>query len=91
MLGDMPWVQGDTLQQLIAAYDDNHIVVPCYNGETGHPVIFPSACFGALEKLEGDRGGKAVITANQAIVKQVAVGDPNILKDIDTPADLARG
>jgi molybdenum cofactor cytidylyltransferase len=89
MLADMPWIEPSTLEQLIATFDGRSIVIPDYKGKQGHPVIFPRWCFSALTELTGDGGGKPIIQRHSDMVKLLAVNDANILRDIDTPADIS--
>lgn len=93
LLGDMPFLNPDTLKTIFNAYIDNEskdpIIYPTYNGKPGHPVLFDRAYFDELELLEGDVGAKSVIDAHPDKVITVEVDDENIFRDIDTPDDLA--
>jgi len=91
-LGDMPFVQAETIESVLGAYEfhkaSQPIVVPCKNGELGHPVLFDAAYFDEIEALTGDRGARPVIDAHLDKVHKINLEDPGILRDIDTPADL---
>jgi molybdenum cofactor cytidylyltransferase len=63
------------------------IVVPRYNGEPGHPVLFDKAVYGDLMKLSGDRGARGLIDSFGAAVLSVDVDQPRPV-DIDRPADI---
>jgi len=84
LLGDMPRLQPATLATLAAAPG---IVVPQHNGQSGNPVRWPRRHFPALAALTGDTGGKALFQHLEIDV--LAVDDPGILADIDTPQALA--
>ena len=43
MLGDMPLVTATHINQLIAAFDGEGIVVATCNGKTGNPALFPKS------------------------------------------------
>jgi molybdenum cofactor cytidylyltransferase len=90
LLGDMPWIAQATFGQLLSLAGADHIVVPTFNGEPGHPVIFGRRFWPELLQVSGDRGGRSVLVANPAAVRKVAVDDPGILRDVDTPAALPR-
>ena len=94
LLADMPYVKPETIRALLDTYRANQakqpIVLPSMNGQTGHPVIFPQACFDEIEALEGDVGARSVIDARPDRVMTVEVNDPGIFRDIDTPADLSK-
>ena len=89
-LGDMPFVQDATLAALrdavVHAADARTIAVPVYGGRRGNPVAFGAGHLGALLALGGDQGARRLLTAHP--VTEIAVDDPGILRDIDTPADL---
>lgn len=91
-LADMPWISTATYRQVAMAVADHRIVIPEYsqNGtkHPGHPVGFGSAFAQQLQALSGDRGGKAIVSANQAAVLRLNVKDPAILLDIDYPDDI---
>lgn len=88
LLGDMPWILPATITQLAAQADAEHIVVPTYNGEPGHPVIFGRQFWPALLGLEGDTGARSVLLANAHAVRRVAVADAGVVRDVDTPQAL---
>lgn len=87
-LGDMPFINPDTIRMMLKAVDTSHsIVVPQYNGQDGHPVIFSAMHFASLRKLNGDKGGRGIIAACPNTL-HFAVNDAGINRDIDTPEAL---
>ncbi len=89
----MPLVQTATLDLLIAALDDDsHALacVPTLHGRRGNPVLWRSALFDALLTLSGDRGGRPLLARHATAVREVAVQDPGVLEDFDTPERLAQ-
>jgi molybdenum cofactor cytidylyltransferase len=87
-LGDMPWVAPSTYRALVDNWraSDAGIVVPTYEGERGNPVVFGARHFDALERVEGDTGGRALMASEP--VERVAVDDPGIHLDVDRVRDL---
>lgn len=86
-LADMPFVEVATITLIAQALADGaQIVVPVYQGQRGNPVGFSRALFAELEQLEGDQGARALLKIHP--VREVAVNDSGILRDIDTPQDL---
>lgn len=86
-LGDMPFLQGATVQALcdaLAAGAD--IAAPVCGGRRGNPVGFGTARVQALLALTGDEGARRIVRG--APVVEVDVDDPGIFRDIDTAADL---
>jgi molybdenum cofactor cytidylyltransferase len=87
-LADMPYLQPATLRALLAALEAGaDIAAPVYRGQRGNPVGFSRRHLPQLLQLQGDQGARSLLKAFP--VTEVAVDDPGILRDIDTPADLA--
>lgn len=86
-LGDMPRVQPATIAALARAVEQGaDIAVPVYQEQRGNPVAFGRRHLPQLLALTGDQGARGIVR-NQP-VNEVAVGDPGILLDVDTPSDL---
>lgn len=94
-LADMPLIQSETYQSLVAAFNTAHqITVPCLrntaqektpeSAQYGHPVIFPARFKQALLVLHGDKGAKAILKQYSSDVQMVSVDDPGIRQDFDT-------
>jgi CTP:molybdopterin cytidylyltransferase MocA len=39
--------------------------------------------------LEGDAGARRLVSDNEIDLVKIPVGDPGVIRDIDTPGDLA--
>lgn len=98
---DMPFVTAQTLQALSAraqAIDSPAIIRPRldqrlrYQGKDripyGHPIGWHHSYFEALTECQGDQGARTLLRRYSAQIIEVEVGDPGIVMDIDTPADL---
>lgn len=59
-----------------------------YHRDEGHPVRFAARLLGELASLGGDRGARALFSRHAVL--RLAVSDPGIIEDVDTPADLGR-
>lgn len=90
MLADMPWVDLGSIAQLLEHFREDKIIVPSYQGHRGHPVLFSSRWFSALQALSGDRGARQILRDNPESVVTVAVDDRAILLDVDLPEDVGR-
>ena len=62
------------------------IVAPAWQGQRGHPVGFSAHYCGALLALRGDEGARALLRSDPPLLLEV--GDPGVVRDIDTPIDL---
>jgi molybdenum cofactor cytidylyltransferase len=86
----MPFVAPETIRHVAAALDAGAaLVAPAYQGERGHPVGFGARYRVELTALSGDAGARAILARDRARTRVVAVDDPGVLRDIDTPEDLA--
>jgi len=81
-------VDAALLQRLLAlAAAEPGRPAACGYGETlGIPAVVPRRLFAELLTLRGDRGAKAVLLREQALVLPFPEG----IADLDTPTDLAR-
>ena len=91
-LGDMPRLDARHLDAVIDAYragDPHDIVVPTCDRKRGNPVLWPQSYFAEIAELSGDVGARALIERHADQVRLLAIDDPAILVDVDTPAALA--
>ncbi|MEM7067461.1 MAG: molybdopterin-binding/glycosyltransferase family 2 protein [Pseudomonadota bacterium] len=89
ILGDMPDISSDNLDQLISESKKHpeHIILATSSGKRGNPVVWPARFFSELLALEGDVGARHIIAANGERVIEVEIGEP-ATRDIDTPTAL---
>ena len=94
-LGDMPYLQGETLTALEhacaeaeAAPGPMPFIAPSFQGQRGHPVAVPARLRAAALALTGDQGLKALFASEP--VKLLPSQDPGVCRDVDRPEDLAR-
>nr|WP_284259863.1 nucleotidyltransferase family protein [Acidocella aquatica] len=91
-LGDMPLVEPPVLKRIIAAYnpmDGREIVLPCFAGQRGNPMLWGNRFFPELLKLDGDTGARQILQRHMEFVAEVPVATDSVLRDFDTPASLA--
>jgi molybdenum cofactor cytidylyltransferase len=91
-LGDMPRLEARHFDAVIDAYragDPDEIIVPTADRKRGNPVLWPHSYFAEIAQLSGDVGARALIERHAEQVRLLAVDDPAILVDVDTPAALA--
>jgi molybdenum cofactor cytidylyltransferase len=88
-LADMPFVRPATMTALVREIGQGGeaaIAAPVHEGQRGNPVAFGRAHLPALLALQGDQGARSILKNNP--VNELAVVDPGILQDIDTPSDI---
>ncbi|WP_240618426.1 nucleotidyltransferase family protein [Halomonas heilongjiangensis] len=88
LLGDMPYIRLETLHALQRQATRSGIVRPRYADRPGHPVLFGRDFWPELETLDGDDGAREVIRRHRDRYREIAVEDPGVCRDIDTPGDL---
>jgi molybdenum cofactor cytidylyltransferase len=90
-LGDMPLIDAELIDRLIAAFAPdrgNLIVVPVAEGRRGNPVLWSRRFFGELMTLDGDIGARHLISKHGETVAEVPVEGESAFLDIDTPQAL---
>lgn len=87
LLGDMPDVGAEIINQLLHEFDDEAgIVVPRHDGVRGNPVILGKENFAGLKKISGDKGARGLLAGDN--VRVVDVASRAVLRDIDTPESI---
>jgi molybdenum cofactor cytidylyltransferase len=92
LLGDMPLVSASLLDRMIehfAPEEGAEIVVPCFAGKQGNPVLWSRRFAAAMQSLKGDRGARGLIASHADLVFALAVEDEGVLLDADTPESFA--
>lgn len=88
VLADQPLVTPGLIDHLIAAYRAQPAalaLVPTYQGQRGTPTILGCGLFAELRELQGDVGARVVLHRHPDAVCRVAVDDPAVVVDLDTP------
>ncbi|MBJ6727392.1 nucleotidyltransferase family protein [Geomesophilobacter sediminis] len=85
-LSDYPLVRGATVRSLVQAAREQkgRIILPLYAGRRGHPLLLPRP---VLDELVPGRLLRDLVRSDPARVAEVAVDDPGVLLDMDTPED----
>ena len=89
LLADMPFVDAELLDRLIAEFERGgacDAVVPVHGGRPGNPVLLGRSLFAAASRLEGDAGARRLLS--RANVREIAAQDDAVAVDIDDPAML---
>jgi molybdenum cofactor cytidylyltransferase len=87
---DFPRVKQETVSALLADFARQPVGVlnPAHDGKAGHPVIFSRDVAVDLLRPDLPDGARTVIDQHAAEARTLAVDDPGVLIDIDTPADF---
>jgi molybdenum cofactor cytidylyltransferase len=89
-LGDMPFVRRTTIAAVRDALAGGApLAAPYFRARRGHPVGISKEFLNDLTAAKGDEGAKTLLAANAQRIAKIPVGDPGVIRDIDTPGDLA--
>ena len=89
-LGDMPFVRPSSIAAVRDALAGGApLAAPYFRARRGHPVALSGTFYRQLLALRGDAGAKQLLADNAPRLVKVPVGDPGVIRDIDTPGDLA--
>lgn len=84
---DVPLVKLATVKQLLAG-DLRQLTAPSYDDRGGHPLWLPAALFPAVLALAATDTLRTL--RQQYPLLRVAVDDPGVLRDLDTPLDYSQ-
>jgi molybdenum cofactor cytidylyltransferase len=91
LLGDMPLVSANLIDELIQHFQQNSrvdAIVPLANGRRGNPVLLARSLFAAVTGLSGDEGARRLLQNSGIRVVEIAVEGDAAGADIDTPESL---
>jgi molybdenum cofactor cytidylyltransferase len=91
VLGDMPFIKPETIRKVADAIERGELIaIPTYKDKRGHPVGLSAGLYEELMAITGDEGAREVVRRHAKECCLIACDDdPGILRDIDTPDDLA--
>lgn len=86
---DHPRVHPETLHRLIRVAEGcpNEAIIPVVDGRGGHPIFIPAGMVSHLIQLEAPGGLRQFWRENPHVSHRIAVDDPTIVQDLDTPQD----
>jgi molybdenum cofactor cytidylyltransferase len=88
-LADMPFVRPSSIAAVRDALTGGAaLVAPYFRARRGHPVGISGVFFEELLHLKGDEGAKHLLKENAGKLVKIPIGDPGVIRDIDTPGDL---
>lgn len=88
---DLPALRPETVAALLrhGFRDGSTLLVPSYRGRRGHPLLVSPARLPEIETLDLAVGLRELLERHPDQVEKIAVEDPGILQDVDTPEDYA--
>jgi molybdenum cofactor cytidylyltransferase len=88
--GDSPGIRSELVVRLleVAEGSPERIIIPCFEGHRGHPIVLPWTVAMEVRSLAAGLGVNALIAHHQAQVMELPVLDATVVADLDTPDDL---
>ncbi len=93
VLGDQPLLEHSVIEQIVAVYHAGRgkIVIPSYQRRRGHPVLIDRAHWEGILSLGEQQSLRDYLRGLDATaIYHLDVDTPNVLSDMDTPADYER-
>ena len=92
-LGDMPFVQAETLHAIANALAKGpaQVIRPRCNSQPGNPIGFAPSMYQALTHITGDQGARNLLRSRGELVEYLDLDDSGVLKDVDRSEDLEEG
>jgi molybdenum cofactor cytidylyltransferase len=88
-LADMPFIRRSSIAAVRDALAAGApLAAPYFRTRRGHPVGISGRFFKDLLACAGDEGAKKLLSEHEKELVKVPVGDPGVIRDIDTPDDL---
>jgi molybdenum cofactor cytidylyltransferase len=88
-LADMPFIRRSSIAAVRDALAAGApLAAPYFRTRRGHPVGISGRFFPDLLRCAGDEGAKKLLSEHEKDLVKVPVGDPGVIRDIDTPEDL---
>jgi len=89
MLGDEPSIEPLIIEKLVETYlrEQKPITIPQYGDQVGPPTLFARQIFPGLMKLQGDIGGRQIVSHYPEMVCRVPFPEGMRPHDIDTEQD----
>lgn len=93
-LVDRPAPGVETIQMIkdefLQADDNTWAVIPEFNGRHGHPIVIGREMIDAFLRAPAGSNARDVEHAHQNHIRYLAVTDPNVILNVDTPEDFEK-
>jgi len=77
-------------REQIELTNSENIVIPCYDGEEGHPVSLPRWIFDRIMTYDGESGLRRLLSKFENRIVRVEVKSKGAVLDMDTPMDYEK-
>lgn len=89
---DLPALRPETVAELLRRgfAGGGSLLVPTWRGRRGHPLVVSPARVPEIETLDLAVGLRELLERHPDQVEEIAVEDPGVVQDVDTPEDYRR-
>ncbi|UCC98478.1 MAG: nucleotidyltransferase family protein [Phycisphaerales bacterium] len=91
-IGDQPSISTQLIDSMIRSFtaSEKHILVPCFEGRRGHPLLFSCQYGEEILTHYDDVGLRGLLHAHPDEVFELVVSTSSVLSDMDYPEDYRR-
>lgn len=91
-IGDQPSISTELVDLMIRSFSatEKKILVPCYEGKRGHPLLFSALYHDEILTRYDDVGLRGLLHAHPDEVFELTVSTSSVLSDMDYPDDYQR-
>lgn len=89
-IGDQPSITTELIDLMIQSFCGKQILVPCYDGKRGHPILFSATYRDEILTHFDDVGLRGLLHAHPDEVFELTVSNSAVLSDMDVPEDYRR-
>jgi CTP:molybdopterin cytidylyltransferase MocA len=82
---DCPAVSPQTVKLLARSADPGRVLIPAYRSRRGHPALLGRDLIPAVDGIPLREGLRHLWRTRAAAVAEIAVDDPGVLQNLDTP------
>jgi len=92
VLADQPGIPSGVIDFLVESFyrEKKGLVIPVYRKRRGHPLLLDLKYRREVETLPPDVGLRGLLLRHPEDILEVRVSNPEILRDIDSPADYRK-
>ena len=92
VLGDQPSLRHELVDEMMITFGKTGkgILVPCYDGKHGHPLLFMVKYRDEIMTSFDETGLRGLLMAHPEEVFEMEVSDSSVLSDINSPEDYER-
>jgi molybdenum cofactor cytidylyltransferase len=87
---DHPAVSTGTIQLLASCADPARALIPSWRSRRGHPALVGRQLLPAIAEIPPGEGLRHLWRTNSQAVIEIAVEDPGVVRNVDTPEDYRK-